>query len=422
MKTKRYIPSLAIFAVAVSCLLHPSPGRADTVTEAVTIRTSNGAVLNSQVVNFATNQLKLNGATLEATFPRLAGSYSDPTWITGLAWSKIASHPTTLSGYGITDAVANTITVNGHALSGNVTVAFSELGSKPTTLSGYGITDAVANTITVNGHALSGNVTVAFSELGSKPTTLSGYGITDAVPSSRTVNGHALSSNATVALSELGGVSISGFSLASGQQLTWNGSNWTNSFVVLPSIPAVLDDLDDVVISAPAEGDLLAFDSGMSIWTNVPPGGGASAWGGITGTLSAQADLQAALDTKPTATLDTDGTLAANSDTAVASQKAVRTYVDAAVPVIIGGFISIGADTVAANATSDLTFTVSGAVEGDVVAIGLDPAILAGSNCDKLTWLPFCSAPDTVVVRVHNTDQSSPASFGAGVIKAKVLK
>jgi len=32
------------------------------------------------------------------------GSYSDPSWITGLSWSKISSTPTTLSGYGISDA------------------------------------------------------------------------------------------------------------------------------------------------------------------------------------------------------------------------------------------------------------------------------------------------------------------------------
>jgi len=43
------------------------------------------------------------------------GSYSNPAWITALSWSKITSTPTTLSGYGITDAVpANrTITING---------------------------------------------------------------------------------------------------------------------------------------------------------------------------------------------------------------------------------------------------------------------------------------------------------------------
>lgn len=43
---------------------------------------------------------------------------------------------------------------------------FAQLASKPTTLSGYGITDAVPSTRTVNGHALSSNVTVTPSDLG----------------------------------------------------------------------------------------------------------------------------------------------------------------------------------------------------------------------------------------------------------------
>ena len=33
-----------------------------------------------------------------------SGSYSNPTWITSLAWSKLSGQPTTLAGYGITDA------------------------------------------------------------------------------------------------------------------------------------------------------------------------------------------------------------------------------------------------------------------------------------------------------------------------------
>jgi hypothetical protein len=36
------------------------------------------------------------------------GTYSNPSWITGLAWSKISSTPTTISGYGITNALLNT--------------------------------------------------------------------------------------------------------------------------------------------------------------------------------------------------------------------------------------------------------------------------------------------------------------------------
>jgi len=60
-------------------------------------------------------------------------------------------------------------------------------------------------------------------------------------------------------------------------------------------------------------------------------------WGGITGTLSSQTDLQSALDAKQNslgftaeneANKDTDGTLAANSDTKYPSQKAAKTYID----------------------------------------------------------------------------------------------
>lgn len=57
-----------------------------------------------------------------------SGSYSNPAWITALAWSKVSSTPTTLSGYGITDAVPSTRTVNSKALSSNITLAPSDIG------------------------------------------------------------------------------------------------------------------------------------------------------------------------------------------------------------------------------------------------------------------------------------------------------
>ncbi len=52
---------------------------------------------------------------LDELYVRLDGSYADPTWITSLSWSKITDTPTTLAGYGITDAVstARTLNVNG---------------------------------------------------------------------------------------------------------------------------------------------------------------------------------------------------------------------------------------------------------------------------------------------------------------------
>ncbi|HEY1201696.1 MAG TPA: hypothetical protein VGE79_11970, partial [Niastella sp.] len=41
----------------------------------------------------------------DARYPLVSGSYANPSWITSLAWSKITSAPTTLSGYGITDGI-----------------------------------------------------------------------------------------------------------------------------------------------------------------------------------------------------------------------------------------------------------------------------------------------------------------------------
>lgn len=106
----------------------------------------------------------------------------------------------------------------------------------------------------------------------------------------------------------------------------------------------------------------------------VDGGGGGGTWGSITGTLSDQTDLQSALNAKQNAlgftavantttingyalsanvtltksdiglsnvtndaqlkasNLDTDGTLAANSDSKIASQKATKTYADTKVP------------------------------------------------------------------------------------------
>ena len=162
-------------------------------------------------------------------------------------------------GTQISGFVPTSVTVNGHALSSNVTVSASDLttgtlpvGQVPTAipigsvgssgLSGTGpisisaagaisCTTCVPNSVTVNGHALSSNVTVSASDLttgtlpvGQVPTAipigsvgssgLSGTGpisisaagaisCTTCVPNSVTVNGHALSSNVTVSATDV---------------------------------------------------------------------------------------------------------------------------------------------------------------------------------------------------------------------------
>ena len=102
----------------------------------------------------------IDGLQNELDGKQPAGSYASSTHTHTFA--SLTSKPTTLSGYGITDAASST---HSHT--------FASLTSKPTTLSGYGITDAASSTHT---HT--------FASLTSTPTTLAGYGITDAASSS----------------------------------------------------------------------------------------------------------------------------------------------------------------------------------------------------------------------------------------------
>ena len=70
----------------------------------------------------------------QSFYPRLSQSYTNPTWISSLDWGKITGKP-------------STFTPSAH------THPWSQITSTPTTLVGYGITDAVTSsrTITING-------------------------------------------------------------------------------------------------------------------------------------------------------------------------------------------------------------------------------------------------------------------------------
>ena len=72
------------------------------------------------------------------------GNHADAGYLTSVSFSQLSSHPTTISGYGITDAkIQNgTITLGSNTITPLTSVSFSDLTSHPTTISGYGITDA----------------------------------------------------------------------------------------------------------------------------------------------------------------------------------------------------------------------------------------------------------------------------------------
>ena len=85
--------------------------------------------------------------------------------------NDVTDKPTTLAGYGITDAFDSN---------------FSSLQGTPTSLAGYGITDAATSAQGDKADsALQPGDNIAFSNVTNTPTSLAGYGITDAATSTQ---------------------------------------------------------------------------------------------------------------------------------------------------------------------------------------------------------------------------------------------
>ena len=156
-----------------------------------TISADSSSILVGQLkIGTGSDQVTLSGsggglqtggtAIFPGTFSALTGK---PTTIAGYGitdafdgvFASLSSKPTTIAGYGITDALTLGTTAT-TALAGNTALfsgAFSALTGKPTTIAGYGITDAFSG---------------AFSALTGKPTTIAGYGITDAASTSADID------------------------------------------------------------------------------------------------------------------------------------------------------------------------------------------------------------------------------------------
>jgi hypothetical protein len=119
----------------------------------------------------ATRTLSINGTTFDLTADRswtvgdvrTDQTYSNPTWISSLAWGKITGTPTTLAGYGITDGALNTttLTINGTTfdLSANRTWNVGTVTSVGTsgpltggTITGSGTIGITQATATIDGY------------------------------------------------------------------------------------------------------------------------------------------------------------------------------------------------------------------------------------------------------------------------------
>jgi hypothetical protein len=156
------------------------------------------------------------------------------------AWSTITSTPTTISGYGITDAfdgaygslsgVPSTFAPAAH------NQAWSTITSTPTTRSGYGITDAQATLVsgtnikTVNGTSLlgSGNITISGGSGGIDSAAVINLIDSDYVQARQSASG-TVDSAQTISLAR-GAVSVTTGSASGGGALAYNSTTGVLTF------------------------------------------------------------------------------------------------------------------------------------------------------------------------------------------------
>ena len=253
-------------------------------TFSVSGQTNIDADSSTDTINFAAGSnitLTTNASTDTLT---IAASFSQD-----FAYSSLTGTPTTVSGYGITDAQpllvsgTNIKTVNGNSLMGSGDISltastdWSSITNKPNTISGFGIIDAFDG---------------AWSSLTGTPTTLSGYGITDG--QTTLVSGSSIKTINGVSVLGAGDLTVTGsygdsdvsshlntLSATTGQVLSWTGIDFqwiaagggggSETDPVVGAITGIVKADGSGNISAAVSGtDYSTFDGDWNSLTNTP--------------------------------------------------------------------------------------------------------------------------------------------------------
>lgn len=169
------------------------------------IKTATGWVLQDDATDSVKTNRTINGFSLAANVTLTAFDVGAraATWVPG--WGDVTGKPTTLAGFGITDAVSSSdsrLTNSREWTASTISQAEAEAGTSTTrrAFTAERVAQAIAAravplTRTVNGQALNANITLtaadvsarvatwvpSWADVTGKPTTLSGYAITDAV-------------------------------------------------------------------------------------------------------------------------------------------------------------------------------------------------------------------------------------------------
>ena len=362
---------------------------------------ANGGIRNATFVE--TTQLILAGTTLTP----FSGSYTDLTnkpnipsdvneltdtqnLLTGTSFANLTDKPTTLSGYGITDAfdgrytsLTNTPNFAPVATSGN----FASLNTKPTTVAGYGITDALTGASNLADLANVNNATPTDGQLLSwdntngywKPITASGTGTVTSVTAGTGLTGGTITAAGTINVD-------TGTGANQIVQLDANGKLPSLDGIVLYNLNITsLNNSGDVTYANPQLGQVLKYDGAK--WTNANDTGGG-------GSITFVGD-------------DSTGTTVDGSETfKIAGGTGITTAVSGDTLTIT----SSGSDLV-----NDTTPQLGGNLDGQAFNITTTGKILFSNVYDNLVDLPSASTYHGMFAHVHATGKAYFAHGGVWI-------
>jgi hypothetical protein len=278
---------------------------------------------------YATGNWNINASSVDGYNVQVDGTGTDPNTIyfktTGgtisVDWDDVSNTPTTLAGYGITDAFTETES-DARFLGINATAVNSDK------VDGYNVqvdgTGTDPNTIYFK--TTGGEISVDWDNVLNTPTTVAGYGITDVFTETESdarflgISATAINSDKvdgyhvqvdgtgtdpnTIYLKTTGGTVSVDWVDVSGTPTTIAGYGITDAYTETESDARFLGISATAVNSDKVDGYHVVVDSAgtdpNTIYFRTTGGTDPSAavWGSITGTLAAQTDLQAALDAK----------------------------------------------------------------------------------------------------------------------------
>ena len=362
---------------------------------------ANGGIRNATFVE--TTQLILAGTTLTP----FSGSYTDLTnkpnipsdvneltdtqnLLTGTSFANLTDKPTTLSGYGITDAfdgrytsLTNAPNFAPVATSGN----FASLNTKPTTVAGYGITDALTGASNLADLANVNNATPTDGQLLSwdntngywKPITASGTGTVTSVTAGTGLTGGTITSAGTLNVD-------TGTGANQIVQLDADGKLPSLDGIVLYNLNITsLNNSGDVTYANPQLGQVLKYDGAK--WTNANDTGGG-------GSITFVGD-------------DSTGTTVDGSETfKIAGGTGITTAVSGDTLTIT----SSGSDLV-----NDTTPQLGGNLDGQAFNITTTGKILFSNVYDNLVDLPSASTYHGMFAHVHATGKAYFAHGGVWI-------